>query len=102
MPGAPLPLAETVRARDVAAPLPVFAGPGCGPMKVRNRIIRENMMRRASRLWKKAVAGICGLVLGSSAGCLPDNFFADKAGEIVNGLITSGINIALADTDLEI
>lgn len=55
-------------------------------------------MRRAATSWKKAVVGICGLVMGFGGGCLPDNFLADKAGEIVNGLIVSGINQALADT----
>ncbi len=59
-------------------------------------------MQRASTLSKKAVAGICGLVLGSTAGCLPENFFSEKAGEIVNGLLISGINTALADSDFEI
>ena len=73
-----------------------------GGLKLEHRTIRENMMQSSPSLWKKAIAGICGLVLGSTAGCLPDNFFADKAGEIANGLIISGINTALADTDFEI
>ncbi len=59
-------------------------------------------MQRTSKLWKKAVVGICGLVLGSSFGCLPNNFWAEKAGEIVNGLIISGINTALVDSGFEI
>ncbi len=59
-------------------------------------------MRRASTSWKKAAVGICGLVLGFGGGCLPENFIVDKAGEIVNGFIVSGINLALADTDFAI
>lgn len=59
-------------------------------------------MRRASTLWKKAAVGICGLVLGFGGGCLPDNLFAETAGQIVNGLIVSGINQALAGADLEV
>jgi hypothetical protein len=37
-----------------------------------------------------------------SGGCLPDDFFVDKSGEIVNGLIVSAINLFLAPTGLAI
>ncbi len=59
-------------------------------------------MRGASALWKKTLLGVCGLLFGFGGGCLPEDFFADKAGEIANGLIISGVNMALADTDFEV
>ncbi|UCD28792.1 MAG: hypothetical protein JSV03_17225 [Planctomycetota bacterium] len=44
----------------------------------------------------------CGLLFGVGGGCLPDNFFVDKAGEITNGLLISAINLLLAPTGLAI
>ncbi len=59
-------------------------------------------MRKASTLWMKAVAGMCGLVLGAGGGCLPDNLFVDTAGEIVESLIISGATRALSGAGLQI
>jgi hypothetical protein len=43
---------------------------------------------------------VCGLILGFATGCLPDNFWTDKLGEIVNSLIITAANTALAGTGL--
>jgi hypothetical protein len=40
--------------------------------------------------------------LGIGGGCLPDNFWADKAGEIVNGLIIGALNLGLSATGIQI
>ncbi|MFQ5590582.1 MAG: hypothetical protein ACE5HE_05420 [Phycisphaerae bacterium] len=65
-------------------------------------MIRKQMMPEISTWWRKVLTFSCGLVFASAGGCLPENFFAEKAGEIVNGLIVSGINMALADSGLQI
>ena len=59
-------------------------------------------MRIVLTSWKKAVVGISGLVLGLGGGCLPDNLFANTAGEIVNGLILFGINAALSGAGVQL
>ncbi len=59
-------------------------------------------MRRASTSWKKAAVGICGLVLGFGGGCLPDNLFANTAGEIVNGLSLFGVNTVLSGAGMQV
>ncbi len=59
-------------------------------------------MRRVSTLWKKAVVGICGLVLGFGGGCLPDNLFADIAGQIVESVIISGATTALSGAGIQL
>lgn len=79
--------------------LTVSAVPDRGPMKVGIANHKENMMRRASA-WKRIVVGIGGLILGISGGCVPDDFFVKTAGDIVSGLILSGVNIALTNTGL--
>ena len=57
------------------------------------------MPRRAM----KAMAVLIGaLALTGSSGCLPDNFWADKAGEIVNGLIIGVLNLLLSSTGIQI
>ena len=73
-----------------------------GQLELGHRNIRENTMRRVSTVCKKAVVGICGLVLGVGGGCLPDNLFADIAGEIVQGVIISGANAVLAGAGIQI
>ncbi|MDO8630251.1 MAG: hypothetical protein Q7R41_07135 [Phycisphaerales bacterium] len=36
------------------------------------------------------------LLAGFGGTCIPDNLFAETAGEIVNGLIITGVNMILA------
>ncbi len=51
----------------------------------------------------KATAWLAGVLsLIGSGGCLPDNFWADKAGEIVNGLLVGVINLFLEPTGIQI
>ena len=60
-------------------------------------------MRKRSRFFKGlTLAATCGLLWQFGGGCLPDNFFADKLGEIVNGVIIFGVNSALAGTGVTI
>ncbi len=59
-------------------------------------------MQRASTLWStKRFAGLCGLLMGIG-GCLPDGLFSDTAGEIVNGLIISAVEMALSGAGIPI
>lgn len=40
--------------------------------------------------------------LGLGGGCLPDNFWSDKAGEIVNGIIIGVVDLALTPTGIDL
>ena len=42
------------------------------------------------------------LLFGSGGTCLPDNVFAETAGEIVNGLIIAGFNIIATGSGFQI
>ncbi len=53
-------------------------------------------MQRASTMCRTMQLVVCGLLLGFTTGCLPDNFWTDKLGEIVNGVIISVVDTALA------
>lgn len=56
-----------------------------------------------TRFWKAMVlVGSQALVLGSGGTCLPDNTFADAAGDIVNGLIIAGFNVLATGSGLQI
>ena len=51
-------------------------------------------MRRMAKFVGFATTGmVFGGLLGG--GCLPDNFWANKWGEIVNGIIIGGVNLVL-------
>lgn len=57
------------------------------------------MMQKDSRWWKTmTLAVVCGLTLGVGSGCVPDNLLVSTFGDIVNGLIISGVNLGLAGT----
>ncbi len=73
-----------------------------GQLELGHRTIRENTMQRVSTVWKRAVVGVCGLVLGFGGGCLPDNLFSSIAGKIVESVIISGANTALAGAGIQI
>lgn len=56
-----------------------------------------------SRIWKKVMLiGSQGFLLVSGGTCLPDNFFAETAGDIFNGLIIAGLNVALTGSGLQV
>ena len=60
-------------------------------------------MQKVRKTWKRmAFLSTQVLLVFSGGACLPDNIFADTAGEIVNGLIITGINLALVDTGIQI
>ncbi len=53
--------------------------------------------------WKKCSLIVSqAMLLGFSGSCLPDNTFADTAGNIVNGIITAGVNMLLASSNLQV
>ena len=57
------------------------------------------MMQNDSKSWKSMVfAVICGMTLAFGSGCVPDNLLVNTFGNIVNGLIISGVNLGLAGT----
>ncbi len=60
-------------------------------------------MRKHSNSWRTSVLVlVCGALLGFNTGCLPENFFSDQAGNVVSGLVISGLNLALTDSGLQI
>lgn len=63
---------------------------------------KENTVKK-SRIWKSMVlVGSQALLLASGGSCLPDNIFADTAGQIVNGLILAGFNIIASGSGIQI
>jgi hypothetical protein len=72
--------------------------------------LRRALSRRAMAYRKestvnrigKAALVIAGILTIGAGGCLPDNFWADKWGEIVNGLIVGAINLAIEGTGIQI
>lgn len=65
-------------------------------------------MRMENRTWttktRKIAAFLTGhaILLATSGSCLPDNVFADTAGEIVNGLIIAGLNLTLSGSGVQL
>ncbi|MCH7994772.1 MAG: hypothetical protein IIB57_10065 [Planctomycetes bacterium] len=58
---------------------------------------------KKSRIWKTMMlVGGQALLFGSGGTCLPDNVFAETAGEIVNGLIIAGFNIIATGSGFQI
>ena len=54
---------------------------------------KENAVKN-SRIWKTMMlVGGQAMLFASGGNCLPDNIFAETAGEIVSGLIISGFNM---------
>jgi len=58
------------------------------------------MVSRLTKLFFGIIAG--SMMLGVGGSCLPDQFWVDKWGEIVNGLLISGINNIIAPTGLAV
>lgn len=60
-------------------------------------------MQKSVRLWKKlGFVGSQLVMAGFGGSCLPDNILANTAGEIVNGLILSGVNLVLTGTGVQV
>lgn len=58
---------------------------------------------KKSRIWKTMIlVGSQAVLFASGGACLPDNIFADTAGEIVNGLIIAGFNILATGSGIQI
>ena len=56
-----------------------------------------------SRIWKTMMlVGAQAMLFGTGGSCLPDNLFANTAGEIVNGLIIAGFNMLTNGSGLQI
>ncbi len=54
--------------------------------------LRKTMMLVASQ----------AMLFASGGGCLPDNIFADTAGDIMNGLIIAGFNMLATGSGVQI
>ncbi len=48
------------------------------------------------------LVGSQAVLFGSGGTCLPDNVFAETAGEIVNGLIIAGFNMLATGSGFQI
>lgn len=59
-------------------------------------------MKRLAHTVKLLALSATGILWLGTGGCLPDNFWADKVGEIANGLIIGAINLGLTPTGLQI
>ena len=60
-------------------------------------------MQESVKLWKKlGFVGSQLVIAGFGGTCLPDNILANTAGEIVNGLILSGVNLVLTGTGIQV
>ncbi|MCH9001396.1 MAG: hypothetical protein IIC02_02385 [Planctomycetes bacterium] len=58
---------------------------------------------KKSRIWKTMMlVGGQAVLFGSGGTCLPDNIFAETAGEIVNGLIIAGFNMIATGSGFQI
>jgi len=58
---------------------------------------------KAASSWKKVLLAGCPMVfVFSGANCIPDNLFAETAGQIINGLIITTVNTALTNTGVTI
>lgn len=59
-------------------------------------------MGKVSKLFKCLALGVTGASLWALGGCVPDKFWVEKSGEIINGLIISALNLVLQPTGLAI
>ena len=58
---------------------------------------------KKSRIWKTMMlVGGQAFLFASGGTCLPDNIFAETAGEIVNGLIIAGFNLLATGSGVQI
>lgn len=59
-------------------------------------------MKKSKLVKKMMLFSSQALLFASSGTCLPDNIFADTAGEIVNGLIIAGFNLLTTGSGIQI
>ena len=60
----------------------------------------KNTMKN-TRIWKAVMfVGCQTMLFGLGGSCLPDNFLADAAGEVVNGLIVDQLSTIIAGSGL--
>ena len=58
---------------------------------------------KKSKIWKTMMlVGGQAVLFASGGTCLPDNVFAETAGEIVNGLIIAGFNMLATGSGFQI
>ncbi len=58
---------------------------------------------KKSKIWKTMMlVGSQAVLFASGGTCLPDNVFAETAGEIVNGLIIAGFNMLATGSGFQI
>ncbi len=56
-----------------------------------------------SRIWKTMMlVGCQAMLFGIGGSCLPDNFLAEAAGQVVNSLLVDGFNTLAAGAGLPI
>jgi len=60
-------------------------------------------MQKARKTWKRFGFLSTQVLLAFGGGsCLPDNIFAEAAGDLVNSLIITTVNLALADSGIQL
>jgi len=60
-------------------------------------------MLKSIKIWKKMTfVASQAMLLVYSGSCLPDNTFADTAGNLVSGIITAGVNMLLSGSNLQV
>ena len=59
-------------------------------------------MRKTSTMCRTMKLAVCGMILGFATGCLPDNFWSETLGDVVNSLVVSGVETALSEVGLEL
>lgn len=58
---------------------------------------------KSSRIWKTMMlVGCQAMLFGIGGSCLPDNFLADTAGQVVSDLLVNGFNTIAAGAGLPI
>lgn len=63
---------------------------------------KEKAMRNVSTTCRTMKLAVCSMILAFATGCLPDNFWSDTLGEVVNDLVISTVKTALSGTGLDL
>jgi len=60
-------------------------------------------MRQFAKIYKATgLVAASGILFGVTGGCLPENFFAGAAGDLLNSLILAGVNVLLAGVGIQV
>ena len=60
-------------------------------------------MRKLAMICKTmTLVGTGGVIFGVTGSCLPENFFADATGDLLNGLIVARVNLVLAGVGIQV